>query len=162
MISTSNKKFLDTIADRLFTNHAAIMIGAGFSKNAISNNSTSKKFPDWNELGNIFYTELYGKDTTSPKKEYLNVLKLAEEVEATFGRSKLDDILKNSIPDKEYEPSSIHKKLLELPWVDIFTTNYDTLLEQTAKHIFNRKYTTVNSKDDLIKATKSRIIKLHV
>lgn len=158
---TSNKELLDTIADRLFTNHAAIMIGAGFSRNAVPNNSTSKKFPDWNELGNIFYTELYGREATSPKKEYLNVLKLAEEVEATFGRSKLDDILISNIPDKEYEPSSIHKKLLKLPWVDIFTTNYDTLLERAAKHIFNRKYTTVNSKDDLIKATRPRIIKLH-
>ena len=161
MISKSNKEFLDIIADRLFTNHAAIMIGAGFSKNAISNSSMSKKFPDWNELGNIFYTELYGSEATSPKKEYLNVLKLAEEVEAAFDRPKLEGILKKSIPDKEYEPSSIHKKLLELPWVDVFTTNYDSLLERAAKHIFNRKYTIVNSKDDLINASKPRIIKLH-
>jgi hypothetical protein len=102
MISKSNKEFLDIIADRLFTNRAAIMIGAGFSKNAISNSSMSKKFPDWNELGNIFYTELYGSEATSPKKEYLNVLKLAEEVEAAPGRPKLEGILTKSIPDKEY------------------------------------------------------------
>lgn len=161
MISADNKKLLDEIANRLFTNHAAIMIGAGFSKNAISVNPTCKKFPDWNELGNIFYEKLYGTEPTSPRKEFLNVLKLAEEVEATFERSTLDIILQNSIPDLEYEPSNLHIKLLSLPWIDVFTTNYDTLLERTAKHIFNRKYTTVVSKDDLVHASKPRIIKLH-
>lgn len=161
MISADNKKLLDEIANRLFTNHAAIMIGAGFSKNAISVNPACKKFPDWNELGNIFYDKLYGEEATSPKKEYLNVLKLAEEVEAAFGRPTLNDILQNSIPDLEYEPSNLHIKLLALPWIDVFTTNYDTLLERTAKHVFNRKYTTVVSKDDLVQASKPRIIKLH-
>lgn len=161
MISATNKIFLDEIANHLFTNHATIMVGAGFSKNAISDNPTCKKFPDWNELGNIFYEKLYREEATPPRKEYLNVLKLAEEVEAAFGRPILDDILQKNIPDLEYEPSNLHKKLLALPWVDVFTTNYDTLLERTAKHIFNRKYTTVVSKDDLVHASKPRIIKLH-
>lgn len=161
MISADNKKLLDGIANRLFTNHAAIMIGAGFSKNAISGNSACKKFPDWNELGNIFYEKLYGEGKNAPRKEYLNVLKLAEEVEAAFDRPTLDNILQNSIPDLEYEPSNLHTRLLALPWIDVFTTNYDTLLERTAKHIFNRKYTTVASKDDLVHASKPRIIKLH-
>ena len=34
-ISAENKIYLDEISNRLFTNHAAIMVGAGFSKNAI-------------------------------------------------------------------------------------------------------------------------------
>lgn len=161
MISADNEKYLDEIANRLFTNHAAIMIGAGFSKNATSSSQLSKTFPDWNELGDAFYEKLYGNETVAPKKEYLNVLKLAEEVEATYGRSELDRLIRNNIPDAEYEPSSFHQKLLALPWTDVFTTNYDTLLERAAKHVFNRKYTTVYSKDDLVDASKPRIVKLH-
>lgn len=161
MISADNKIFLDEIANRLFTNHAAIMVGAGFSKNAISSGNHCKKFPDWNELGDLFYEKLYGKNAQTPQKNYLNVLKLAEEVDAAFGRPTLDDMLQKNIPDVEYEPSDLHKKLLGLPWVDVFTTNYDTLLERAAKNVFDRKYTTVYSKDDLVYATKPRIIKLH-
>ena len=161
MISADNEKYLDEIANRLFTNHAAIMIGAGFSKNATSISQLNKTFPDWNELGDAFYEKLYGKDSVIPEKKYLNVLKLAEEVEATYGRSELDRLIRNNIPDAEYEPSSFHQKLLALPWTDVFTTNYDTLLERAAKHVFNRKYTTVYSKDDLVDASKPRIVKLH-
>ena len=161
MISADNKIFLDEIANRLFTNHAAVMVGAGFSKNAISSSSCCKKFPDWNELGDLFYKKLYENDANPPNKDYLNVLKLAEEVDAAFGRSALDNILQQNIPDAEYEPSDLHKNLLELPWIDVFTTNYDTLLERAAKNVFNRKYTAVYSKEDLVHAIKPRIIKLH-
>ncbi|MDY6397878.1 MAG: SIR2 family protein [Treponema sp.] len=155
------KVYLDEISERLFTNHAAVMVGAGFSKNAIPNSAICKKFSDWNELGNVFYEKLYGKDAKLPKKEYLNVLKLAEEVEAAFGRPALDNILQDCIPDLEYEPSELHKKLLNLPWTDVFTTNYDTLLERATKYNFNKKYTVVLSKEDLVYASKPRIIKLH-
>lgn len=160
-ISSEEKVYLDEISERLFTNHAAVMVGAGFSKNAIPNSAICKKFSDWNELGNVFYEKLYGKDAKTPKKEYLNVLKLAEEVEAAFGRPVLDNILQDCIPDLEYEPSDLHKKLLNLPWTDVFTTNYDTLLERATKYNFNKKYTVVLSKEDLVYASKPRIIKLH-
>ena len=161
-ISPEIKVYLDEISKRLFTHHAAVMVGAGFSKNAEPNNESSRKnFADWNDLGNTFYEKLYGKDAKFPPKEFLNVLKLAEEVEATFGRPVLDNILQESIPDMEYEPSKLHTKLLNLPWIDIFTTNYDTLLERAAKSVFNRKYTIVLSKNDLVYASKPRIIKLH-
>ena len=101
-ISAENKIYLDEISNRLFTNHAAIMVGAGFSKNAIPNTSSCKSFSTWDELGDAFFEKLYGKNVTLPKKEYLNVLKLAEEVEATFGRPVLDDIIINKNPDLEY------------------------------------------------------------
>ncbi len=160
-MSPEIKVYLNEISERLFTHHAAVMVGAGFSKNAIPNGASCKKMSDWNDLGKVFYEKLYGKDAEFPKKEFLNVLKLAEEVEAAFGRPVLDNILRKCIPDMEYEPSNLHKKLLDLPWIDIFTTNYDTLLERAAKCVFNRKYTVVFSKEDLVYASKPRIIKLH-
>lgn len=68
---------------------------------------------------------------------------LAQEVEISFGRTKLDTILKDSIPDKDYSPSNLHKDLLNLSWRDVFTTNYDTLLERTADMVTDRRYTVV-------------------
>ena len=41
------KPYLDEIADRLWSNNAAVMVGAGFSRNAKSVGSTSAYFPNW-------------------------------------------------------------------------------------------------------------------
>lgn len=151
--------YFSEIAKRLWTGHAAVMVGAGFSKNAKKSYSTKKNFPDWKQLGDIFYKKIYGN---LPKNErYLNVLKLADEVKATFGRTVLDQILREEIPDKDYIPSQLHEKLMLLPWVDIFTTNYDTLLERTADNITLQKFDVVINKDDLVYSEKPRIIKLH-
>jgi hypothetical protein len=149
------------IANRLWSGHGAIMIGSGFSKNAQIRSTTTKTFPNWNELGDCFYKKLHGEFPTANQRGYLNALKLADEVQATFGRTTLDQIIKTEIPDKEYQPSTLHERLLQLPWSDVFTTNYDTLLERSAEKILQRRYETVINKEDLILSTKPRIIKLH-
>lgn len=62
-------------------------------------------------------------------------LRLASENEAAFTRSALDDLLLNAIQDTGYHPGNLHRMLLSLPWADVFTTNYDTLLERTRQFI---------------------------
>ena len=52
--------YLDEISDKLFSNQATVMIGAGFSKNAIPSGYSEKTFLDWKELGNEFYKKLNG------------------------------------------------------------------------------------------------------
>ncbi|KAB2869597.1 MAG: SIR2 family protein [Bacteroidales bacterium] len=151
--------YLLEISNRLWSGHAAIMIGSGFSKNAVKSESTKKKFPNWNELGDTLYEKLYG--STPKNSYYLNVLKLADEVQAAFGRNTLDQILKSEIPDKEFQPSKLHEKTLKLPWNDVFTTNYDTLLERAAEKVLQHRYETVINKEDLVLSTRPRIIKLH-
>jgi len=148
------KPYLDEIADRLWTGHSTVMIGSGFSKNA------SDDFPDWNQLGNVFYEKIHGR---SPQEtdHYLNVLKLADEVQAAFGRPALDQLVRIQISDNEFEPSELHTKLLRLPWVDVFTTNYDTLLEKAAKNVIAQRFDIVVNKEDLVYSEKPRIIKLH-
>ena len=160
LIGDNNSAYLKEISDKLFSKHAAIMIGAGFSKNAIPNSPYTNTFSDWNELGDIFFEKLNGKKPDKNDR-YLNVLRLANEIEAAFGRPVLDSILRQSIPDLNYSPSELHKKLLNLPWEDVFTTNYDTLLERTAETLIDYKYSIVRNKDDLVGTSKPRIIKLH-
>ncbi len=148
------------IASKLKHNRASVMVGAGFSKNAKKITQTDKTFLDWNSLGNVFFEKVNGRKPNS-KEQYLNVLKLADEVEAAYGRSVLNQIIRESLPDDEYAPSELHEKLLNLGWKDVFTTNYDTLLERTLEKITDRHYSLILNKEDLIYSSDPRIIKLH-
>ncbi|MDQ8206963.1 SIR2 family protein [Coraliomargarita sp. SDUM461003] len=159
-IANSIRPYLNEIADRLWSGHAAIMVGAGFSKNAKPNSTSCTKFPDWTELGDLFYEKVHG-EMPGDSRKYMNVLKLADEVQAALGRPVLDQLLRNVIPDLDYEPSALHTKLLELPWADIFTTNYDTLLERAAVSISSQRFDVVVNKEDLVYSEQPRIIKLH-
>ena len=151
--------YLNEIAERLWSGHAAVMVGAGFSRNAKPNESSGPGFPDWSQLGDLFYEKIHGVKPDNQK--YLNSLKLADEVQAALGRPVLDQMLRDVIPDNEYSPSPLHVKLLELPWTDVFTTNYDTLLERACNSVNERKYDVVVNKGDLAYSEKPRIIKLH-
>ncbi len=154
------KPYLDEIADRLWSNNAAVMVGAGFSRNAKPVDATSPFLPSWQQLGNIFFGKLYGR-TPGEEARYLSLLKLAEQVQAAFGRPALDDLLRRAIPDLGYEPSPLHGQLLNLPWKDVFTTNYDTLLERARASVTLKHYDVVTTKEDLLYANQPRIVKLH-
>jgi hypothetical protein len=55
-------------------------------------------------------------------------------------------------------------RLLELPWVEVFTTNYDTLLERAAEGIVGRAHYTVTCREDIPQSkilNRRRIVKLH-
>lgn len=54
----------------------------------------------------------------------------------------------------------MHELLVSLNWRDIFTTNYDSLLEEAAVKAY-RHYNVVTSKDSLIYQPHPRIVKLH-
>jgi hypothetical protein len=155
MENDDSSLYLNEIAQRLWSGHASLMVGAGFSKNA------SDKFLSWRELGDLLYNKLYGHNPKDSDKAYLDILKLADEVESTLGKTALDDLIKKELPDKEYPPSELHKDLLRLPWKDVFTTNYDTLLERATETIVDRRYEVVVNKDELNSSNSPRIIKLH-
>lgn len=148
---------LNEIAERLWSGHASIMVGAGFSKNAVRNSSNSKSFLSWNELADEFHKKIYDQKPSNGQN-YLNPMKLAEEVCAAFGRPALEKLMQSVLPDLDYSPSDIHRSLLDLPWNDVFTTNYDTLLERTK---VSQRYDVVLSKGDLVFSQRPRIIKLH-
>ena len=152
--------YLNEIAERLFSGHAAVMIGSGFSRNAQPRAGSSPEFPDWSGLGDLFYEKLHHKQPDTGAK-YLNVPALANEVEAALGRPALDRILRSAIPDQDHEPAALHTALLNLPWSDVFTTNYDTLLERACSSLASRKYDIVVNQHDLVYSERPRIVKLH-
>jgi hypothetical protein len=162
-LGKDNLPYLSEICRQLWCGHASVLVGSCFSRSATPNSQSCGGFPDWNELGNLFYDKIYGMlpAADKPDKSYLKVLKLAQEVETAFGRPVLNQLLKQAVPDTGYEPSDLHKKLLQLPWTDVFTTNYDTLLERATSLVIERRYDSVVNKEDLIYSRHPRIIKLH-
>jgi hypothetical protein len=148
---------ISELADRLSKDQASVMIGAGFSKNA---KSLGKKttMPSLLELGEPFYRKL--NDSKPPPNKITDisdVQELAAKIEEIYERTVLDEIIEKEIPDKEFEPSILHTKLFEIPWRDIYTTNYDTLLERAS----SGKYELVTREEELRLTNQHRIIKLH-
>ena len=154
------KPYLNEIAERLWTSHATVMVGAGFSKNATPVVGGKNQFPTWNELCEVFFEKVNGQKPSGQTK-FLNPLKLAEEIEVLFGRETLNTLLKDKIPDDSHRPTELFTKLLELEWRDVFTTNFDTLLERAKGDITERNYQVVVKKEEFNNSKAPRIIKLH-
>ena len=149
---------------------AAVMVGAGFSRNAEKIAPNTPNFPLWSDLASDIYDELYPQiqrqtltdDQRKAKERAIaNPLALASEYEVIFGSPALQDLLIRSIPESQYNPGRLHKLLMSLPWSDVFTTNYDTLLERTRPFIHDRKYDLICTTADIPGRMKPRIVKLH-
>jgi SIR2-like domain len=156
----------EQIRRRLWCNRdfgqAAVMVGSGFSRNAEKIAPGTLNMPTWTDLAEQMHDELDPQNLSGKKQQKItNPLNLASEYEAIFGRSALNDFLTRRIPNDQYNPSKLHKLLMSLPWSDIFTTNYDTLLERTRPVIHDRKYDLICKHEDIPGKMKPRIVKLH-
>jgi hypothetical protein len=149
---------------------AAVMVGAGFSRNAEPKARNAPRYPLWNELAGRLYEELYGSGADSGEEYQRDklrmtsgggVLKLAQEYKTWFGRERLNKALLDIIPYRAYRPGSLHRLLLVLPWSDVFTTNYDTLLEEALPSIYQRKYDVCLTMDEIPLKMRPRLVKLH-
>jgi SIR2-like domain len=135
---------------------AAVLVGAGFSKNAERPGIDTPEPPLWGDLAAEMTKQLYAH---SPDEAPKDSLRLAEEYRAYFGQAALDEFIRTRILDHAWEPGLLHRSLLELPWSEVLTTNYDTLLERTA--LTAADYEIVRTTSDLAHAGGRRIIKLH-
>jgi len=147
---------------------AAVMVGAGLSLNAEPLPGVHAHFPTWWDLAHAMFRELHPPQSDDAPAQVqareerfnrANPLRIASEYEAAFGRRKLDLLICTQIPDSEHQPGKLHQLLLQLPWADVFTTNYDTLLERT--EIPGRTYQPVTTPSELTTAFAPRIVKLN-
>ena len=135
---------IDKIREKLWCDRefgrAAVMVGAGFSRNAEKVSPNVPDFPLWMDLAGAMFDDLYRqgdpKVHNRSKRRMtetagLNAVRLASQYEAAFGAHALDSLIRQNIPDLQHRPGWLHRCLLELPWSDVFTTNYDTLIERT-------------------------------
>ena len=65
------------------------------------------------------------------------------------------------VRDEDFKPGDAHEKLLRLPWRDVFTTNWDTLLERGTFSGRDRAYNVVRDMDEIPLSNRPRIVKLH-
>ena len=132
--------YINDIAQRLRERRkygrASLMVGAGFSKNALCKGMANIQPPNWNELAKKMYDELYPLSSEwngDQKKRWeeqriiktsgKNVTKLAEEYIANFDRDKMNTLIEQSIADDMFIPGELHKRLLKLDWANIFKTD---------------------------------------
>lgn len=143
-----------------FGGGASVMVGSGFSKSALKIRPDAEDLPLWRGLVENMSDKLYprGTDGASSAEGYLRV---AQEYEIAFGRSDLHRFIQQMVRDDDFGPGDAHVRLLQLPWRDIFTTNWDTLLERTRISVPERVYSVVSNMDEIPLASRPRIIKLH-
>lgn len=135
---------------------AAVMVGAGFSRFAKLAAATTPQPPLWSTFSSAMLDELY-PDGSGPS----DPLVLAEEYRATLGHDALEGLIRRYVRDAEWEPGHLHDNLLRLPWSDVLTTNWDTLLERSARNNPDVSYDTVRVTTDIARARRPRIVKLH-
>ena len=141
------------------------MVGSGFSRNAEMKAPGAGTPPDWADVTIAMRGKLEraaadaggnGVDGSA-----LDALGTAQRYSDEFGRVELHRFLRDQIRDEDMEPGGLHCRLLALPWVDVFTTNWDTLLERTRELTVSPTYEVVRAIDELPLASRPRIVKLH-
>ncbi|MCA9090814.1 MAG: SIR2 family protein [Planctomycetaceae bacterium] len=144
---------------------AAVMVGAGFSRNAVPLQSIRTGMPMWQDLVSELVKRLYSEGerelVLGESSATSSALRLAQEFETAFGRPALIELVRETIGDDAFAPGKLHRKLLELPWADVFTTNYDCLLEKASQSVWRQRYEVIRGMTDIPVARRPRIVKLH-
>ena len=171
MTSFPHQNTFNAIRDALWsptTGGASVLVGSGFSRNADKARPDATEMPTWSDLAAAMYEALYppkdGARRSSmdhPTFEPGSILRLAQEYEASFGEDGLHNLVRNCVRDDYFLPGDKHHRLLRLPWRDIFTTNWDRLLERTRPSIVETGYGVVRDIADIPNSMRPRIVKLH-
>jgi SIR2-like domain len=146
---------------------ASVMVGSGFSRNAEPVSPAARPMPNWSDMAVALCGKLYPHDDIRRKNALQEAsgtsgfLRLAQEYQTAYGVASLNDRIAGLVPDLDYRPGDMHKRLLRLPWADVFSTNWDSLLERTCLDVFDRNYEIVRTISDIPFAISPRIVKLH-
>lgn len=135
---------------------AAVMVGSGFSVNAELASPVSKAPPLWSQISTAMQQQLGASSS-----EIQNPLRLAEEFRSLLGQAALDTLIRDMVPDPTWIPGRAHHRLLQLPWSDVLSTNWDTLLERATTELIDHSYDVVYTPKDIARTRSPRIIKLH-
>lgn len=145
----------EAFARALWQGEAAAMVGAGFSRVCIREKNSPLP-PLWSDFKTEMATALGYDQADGP-----DALRLAQEYKTLHGDSGLDQLIRRMVADGQWEPGALHQQFLELPWRDILTTNWDTLLERTKPRTPDRIYSCVSTIQDIAHRSHPRIVKLH-
>ncbi len=163
-----DRHHIDQVRKALWSQPGAgvsVIVGSGFSRNAKALVPGSKPLPLLEEIAVELAQTLHSEDDSHfadnafasgpPRYEASG---LAQEYRSEFGKDALHDRLCSLVPDAKFAPGDAHKRLLRLPWADVFTTNWDTLLERANP---DSAYTVVQTAREIPGKARPRIVKLH-
>lgn len=145
----------EAFARALWNKEAAVMVGAGFSR-ACEREPDCPIPPIWS----TFQAEMEAALGYS-KNKGPDALRLAQEYQTLHGNDGLNRLILRLVTDDRWTPGQLHKQLMELPWRDVLTTNWDTLLERTKPETPDRIYSCVRTIRDIALQSRPRIVKLH-
>lgn len=123
------KSKAEHLARLLLDGRLILFVGAGISLQAKNTVTPDKRMPLWRELAQSVATSCheelsnYGGD----------LFDLFDSIAQKNSRRVLEDAIRKIISENEYEPSELHLTLARLPWVRVYTTNYDNLLQRSFK-----------------------------
>ena len=162
-----DQSHIDRVRDALWQHSgggASVMVGSGFSRNALKTRPDATDIPMWHTVARAMYNKLYPqsqRDEIAEPSATDGFLRLAQEYKTAFGPSALYRFLQQLVRDDDFMPGDRHIQLLSLPWRDVFTTNWDTLLERTRASVVDHAYSVVRKMDEIPLANRPRIVKLH-
>ena len=168
-----DQSYIERVRDALWApsgGNACVMVGSGLTKGVAHLGFGATEPPLLADLADALFAKLYpdrapggpvGSDSHPTASSAAAVERLAQEYETAFGRSDLHELLRSQVRDDDISPSEIHTQLLQLPWRDVFTTNWDTLLERARPQVSGHAYSVVVNADEIPLARQPRIIKLH-
>jgi len=146
----ANPPEIDSVlVERFAHGNGTVFVGAGISLGA--------RLPSWGELMSHLRTDL-GKEV-GPSTDYLHI---AELFETKHSRQVLVQYLKDRLGDVRFQLTRTHELIVGLPVQRIYTTNFDTLLEQASqKKQINRNVIFNTAHVGFSDTSTLSIVKLH-
>lgn len=172
-MSFPDQSHIERVRDALWGSaggNASVMVGSGLTRGAARLRLGAAEPPLLGDLAVTLSSKLYpqvaidgGVPASGPgiASHAIPIERLAQEYESGFGRTDLHELLRSQVRDDDMDPSEVHMQLLRLPWRDVFTTNWDTLLERARLQVSERAYSVVTNTDEIPLGRQPRIVKLH-
>src|SRR5258708_17386699 len=121
-MSFTDQSRVDFLRDALWRHRpigrAAVMVGSGFSRNARPTSASARPMPTWRDLAKYLCDQMYPASDGESREAALReaqatsgFLRLAQEFEAEFGRTALNERVRALVPDGDYDPDHLHRRL---------------------------------------------------
>lgn len=110
-----------------------LFVGAGLSKFESVRRPGApghSAFGTWMDILEDLRHRLSRGDRDIERRLTMDPLRLAQLYEAQFDRQALIARIEHHVPSADFHPGEAHRRLREIPWAAIVTTNYDDLLER--------------------------------
>ncbi len=132
-------KIANELARKLRDDQLVLFVGAGLSHLCPFVSPRTTRLPMWSGLADAI-AEKFREENLDPKDfgNTTDFFDYAMSLEGGAAKSRVQLAIREALDETYIYPSAAHNALAHLPWSEIWTTNYDTLLERaTGKKTVN-------------------------